>query len=138
MQACVLSHFQLCADFLTVHYQVLLSLRFPREAYQNGFSFPSPGNLPGSGSNLHLLHWQKDSLPLSYFEVPPKSRNQLSVPLMHIQHTFSERLEKANETNDKQMLYLCISDNKCILQISSRKLTSLAEVRLNRDLGSGN
>ena len=70
MKTCVLSHFQLCVILWTVQFKVLLSLRFPREAYWSGFPFSSPGNLPDEGSNLHLLHWQKDSLPLSYFEVP--------------------------------------------------------------------
>ena len=28
--------------------------------------FPSPGDLPDPGSNLHLPHWQGDSLSLSH------------------------------------------------------------------------
>jgi len=28
--------------------------------------FPSPGDLPDPGIDLHLLHWQADSLPLSH------------------------------------------------------------------------
>ena len=29
-------------------------------------AIPSPGDLQNQGSNLHLLHWQADSLPLSH------------------------------------------------------------------------
>ena len=30
---------------------------------------PSPGDLPNQGSNLCLLHWQADSLPLSHLGI---------------------------------------------------------------------
>lgn len=45
MKTCVLSHFQLCVILWTVQFKVLLSLRFPREAYWSGFPFSSPGDL---------------------------------------------------------------------------------------------
>ena len=32
--------------------------------------FPSPGVFPTQGSNLHLLHWQVDSLPLNHLGSP--------------------------------------------------------------------
>ena len=44
-----------------------LFMGFPRQEYLSGLPFPPPGDLPGQGSNLlllHLLHWQVDSLPL--------------------------------------------------------------------------
>ena len=40
--------------------QAPLSLRFSRQEYWSGLSFPSPGDL------LSFLHWQVDSLPLSH------------------------------------------------------------------------
>ena len=39
-----------------------LSRGFSRQEYCSGLPFPSPGDLPNQGSNLHLLHWQGDSL----------------------------------------------------------------------------
>ena len=55
----------------TVTCQVPLSMEFFRQDYWNwvvlgcntGLSFPSPGDLPDPGIELH---WQVDSLPLSY------------------------------------------------------------------------
>ena len=44
-------------------------MEFSRQEYWSGLLFPAPRDLPGSltqGSNLHLLHWQADSLPLSH------------------------------------------------------------------------
>ena len=43
---------------------------FPRQEYWNGLPFPSPGIMPTQGSNLHLLHWQANSLPLCHLESP--------------------------------------------------------------------
>ena len=34
------------------------------QEYRSGLSCPPPGILPNQGLNLHLLHWQADSLPL--------------------------------------------------------------------------
>ena len=45
------------------------SMRFPRQEYWSGLPFLLPGDLPDPGIDphlLHLLHWQADSLPLSY------------------------------------------------------------------------
>ena len=38
---------------------------FSRQEYWSGLPFLSLGALPDLGSNLHLLHWQEDSLPLA-------------------------------------------------------------------------
>ena len=37
---------------------------FPGTEYWSGLPFPSPSIFLTQGSNLHLLHWQVDSLPL--------------------------------------------------------------------------
>ena len=47
----------------TVACQAPLSMRFSRQEYWSRLPFPSPGDLPDPGSNLH---WQVDSLPLSH------------------------------------------------------------------------
>ena len=39
---------------------------FPRQEYWGGFLFPRLGDFP----NLDLLHWEVDSLPLSYLGNP--------------------------------------------------------------------
>ena len=47
--------------------QAPLSTGFPRQKYwRSGLTFPSPRIFPTHGSNLHLLNWQADSLPLSH------------------------------------------------------------------------
>ena len=50
----------------TVARQAPLSMGFPRQEYRSGLPFPSLGIFPTQGSNSYLLHWQADSLPLSY------------------------------------------------------------------------
>ena len=50
----------------TVARQAPLPMGFPRQEYWNGLPFPSPGDLPYWRIEPHLLHWQADSLPLSY------------------------------------------------------------------------
>ena len=50
-------------------HQAPLSMEFPRQEYWGGWPFPSPGDLLSQGLNpglLHLLHWQRDSSPLSH------------------------------------------------------------------------
>ena len=60
-----LSCVQLLAILWTVAPQAPLSTGFFRQEYWSGLPFPPPGDLP-EGSNLHLLLWQVDSLPLSH------------------------------------------------------------------------
>ena len=51
--------------------QASLSMEFPRQECWSGWPFSSPGDLPdpGSepGSNLGLLHWQAELLPLNHW-----------------------------------------------------------------------
>ena len=51
----------------TVAHQALLSVGFPRQEYYSGLPVPSPGDpFDREGLNSCLLHWQADSLLLSY------------------------------------------------------------------------
>ena len=50
----------------TVACQVPLSMGLSRQEYWSGLPFPSQGDLPNSGIQPGLLHWQVDSLPLSH------------------------------------------------------------------------
>ena len=44
---------------------------FPRKNIGGGLAISfSRGNFLTQGSNLHLLHWQEDSLPLCHLESP--------------------------------------------------------------------
>ena len=57
--------------------QAPLSMRFPKQECWNGFPCPPPGDLPGPGIELHLLHllhWQADSSLLG----PPESGEKLN------------------------------------------------------------
>ena len=65
-QAC--SVVQLClnlCDLWTVALQASLLMGFFRQEYWSGLPFPPPRDIPIQGSNVHLLHWQVDSLPLA-------------------------------------------------------------------------
>ena len=68
---------------MNVAHQAPLSMGFPKQEYWNGLPFPSPGDLPDpQGSNLHLLHWQVDSLALSHQGSPyvvSSSHNNITV-----------------------------------------------------------
>ena len=46
----------------TVAHQALMG--FPGQESWSGLPLPSPGHLSSPGSNLGLLHWEVDSLPL--------------------------------------------------------------------------
>ena len=51
----------------TAAYQAPLSVGFSRKEYWNvGCHFLLQGIFLTQGWNLHLLHWQEDSLPLSH------------------------------------------------------------------------
>ena len=68
MHAQSLSQVQLCVPW-TVAHQAPLSMGFSRQEPWSALLFPAPRHLPGSltqGPNLHLLHWQVDSLPLNH------------------------------------------------------------------------
>ena len=62
----------------TVTFQAPPSMEFPRQGYWTGLLFPSPGDLPEQGSNLHLLlgkwilyHWatRKPTVSISCFVI---------------------------------------------------------------------
>ena len=68
-----LSHVGLFAAPWTVGRQTPLSLGFSSQEYWSGLPFLPPGIFLIQGSNPHLLpllHWQVDSLPLSYLGSP--------------------------------------------------------------------
>ena len=54
----------------TVAHQAPLSMRFPRQEYWSGLTFPSPGDLPDPGIETVSPELQADSLPLSHLRSP--------------------------------------------------------------------
>ena len=60
-----LSHVQLFATPWTVAHQSPLSMKFPRQEYWSGLSFPSSWTLPDPGIEPESPAWQMDSLSLS-------------------------------------------------------------------------
>ena len=66
-----LSNVQLFVTPWTLAHQAPLSTEFSRQESWSRLPLPTPGDLPTQGLNLLLLHWQVDSLPLSYLGSPP-------------------------------------------------------------------
>ena len=52
---CLLSHVQLFATPWSVAHQAALSMGFSSLEYWNGLPFPSPGNLPDPGNQIHVF-----------------------------------------------------------------------------------
>ena len=71
-KVCVCVRAQSCQTLQTqwtVASQAPLSMGLSWQEYWSGLPFPSPGDLPTQRLSLYplwLLHWQVDSLPLSY------------------------------------------------------------------------
>ena len=62
----VLSYVQLFVNPWTVAHQAPLSVGFPRQEYWSGCYFLLQEIFLTQGSNLWILHWHVDSLPLSH------------------------------------------------------------------------
>ena len=62
----MLGRVPLFVNLWTVACQAPLSIGFSSQEYQSGQPFPPQGILPTQGLNPCFLHWQADSLPLSY------------------------------------------------------------------------
>ena len=71
----------------TVGHQALLSMAFPRQEYCSGLSFPSPENLPDSGTEL-----MSPALATGFFttELPGKPRrvHHIAETLMNVSYLF--------------------------------------------------
>ena len=64
--------FGLSVTLWTIAHQAPLSVGFFRRECKSWLPFPSPEDLLTQGSNLHLLHWQADSLLLSHPRSPKR------------------------------------------------------------------
>ena len=69
-QGCCWLVIKLCQDSFvtpwTIAHQAPLSMRFSRQEYYRVLQFPPLGVFLTQGWNPCLLHWQMNSLPLSY------------------------------------------------------------------------
>ena len=71
------------SDCLQPHglaHQAPVSMKFPRQAYSSGLPFPSLRDLPNSGMNLHLLHWQAWAGEFFTTEPPGKPIKYIRIP----------------------------------------------------------
>ena len=85
------SRVRLVATPWTVALKTPLSMGFPRQEYGSGLPRPLPRDLPSSGSNLSLLHWQTDSLPLSHLgalSTRYKVSNLTILVILHNRHYY--------------------------------------------------
>ena len=69
---CALGHVQLFATSWTAARQAPLSLGFPRQEYWSGLPFPSPGDLPHSGTDPRSPALQVDSFTAELSGYTPK------------------------------------------------------------------
>ena len=69
---CVLSHVQFFATPWIVAYQAPLSMRFSRQEYWSGLSFPSPGVLPDPGIEWESL--SSSALAGGFFTTEPPGK----------------------------------------------------------------
>ena len=61
---------QLCLTLLRPHGLAPLPWNFLGENTGADYHFLLQGIVPNLGLNRHLLHWQRDSLPLSHLGIP--------------------------------------------------------------------
>ena len=62
----MLSHVRIFVTLWIVAHHAPLFMGLPRQEYWNGWPSSTPGDLPDSGVEPALLHWQADSLSLSH------------------------------------------------------------------------
>ena len=79
IRVCVFSCVRLFRTPGTIAHQTLLFMRFSSQKYWSSLPFPPQGDFPNPGLNRSLLHWEMDSLPLSY---QGNSRLFLKYPLL--------------------------------------------------------
>ena len=85
----------------------LLSWDSPGKNTGVGCRFLLQGIFLTKGSNLHLLHWQADSLPLSHLESPKSTRFQLKERERET-HTHTHTRSNLQETGNLQMRPGCL------------------------------
>ena len=92
-----LSHAQLFGTPWTTAHQAPLSMRFSRQRYWSGLSFPSPGDLPNPGIQPRSPAPQADSLPTElqgkpiqreFNFIPTRLSYKIAPPLPSTTHLF--------------------------------------------------
>ena len=78
-------------------------MRFPRQEYQSGLPFPSPGDLPDPGIEPASPAWLAESLPLS----------QKKSPNIDLQNTNTLLKEKKKKTRPLKSGVVCFTQTAC-------------------------
>ena len=82
MHASMLSHFRLLVTRWTIACQPLLSMKFPRQEYWSGLSFPTPGDLPDS--RIELTSLASPALAGGFFTTEPLIKVKHLLNITHI------------------------------------------------------
>ena len=97
----LLSCVQLFAILWTVDCQALLSMKFSRQEYWSGLTYPSSEDILDLGIYLHLLHlldWHANSLPLEPAGKVPHPKTNPTSSLLYELLT-SKRLENTHSSH---------------------------------------
>ena len=94
--------------------QAPLSVGFPRQNTGAGYHFLLQGIFPTQGSNLHVLRWQRDSLPLSrpgnpeqlYFLLKRESKTNTSSACLSPGQTYRARVPFPSPLRPRAVLTL--------------------------------
>ena len=98
---------QLClmlCDPMECSLPALLSMGFSRQEYWSGLPFPSPRIFLTQGSNLHLLHWQVDTSPLSHLGSPKLVHRWILTWGMLMIKYFMKKLKTKNKYNSNNFI----------------------------------
>ena len=82
MHASTFSHVQLLMTPWTIARQALLSMKFPRQEYWSGLSFPTPGDLPDS--RIELMSLASSALASGFLTTVPLIKVQHLLNITHI------------------------------------------------------
>ena len=97
----LLSCVQLFAILWTVDCQALLSMKYPRQEYWSGLTYPSSEDILDLGIYLHLLHlldWHANSLPLEPAGKVPHPKTNPTSSLLYESLT-SKHLENTHSSH---------------------------------------
>ena len=82
MHASTFSHVRLLMTPWTIACQALLSMKFPRQEYWSGLSFPTPGDLPDS--RIELMSLASSALASGFLTTVPLIKVQHLLNITHI------------------------------------------------------
>ena len=106
-------------------HQAPLSMGFSRQEYWSGLPCPPPGDPPDLGLNLHVLHWEVVSLPLSHQASPQREAYRFLTNHERKNRVSSDSRSKENGVGEEREG--CISDSAFIPEaVTEQKASTLA------------